>query len=78
MDDNDQALGRSERRLLRRVFNGRTVPIVIDGAPLLTYKEATRHLLSLPPDERDTAYAAMKAFAGKRKAESPKALPSED
>jgi hypothetical protein len=56
----DQSLGRAQRRLLRRIFNGRTVPIIVDGRPFLTYKEASRYLLSLLPDAREGAYAEMK------------------
>jgi hypothetical protein len=56
-----QALDRPQRRLLRRIFNGRTVPIVADGRPFLTYKEASRYLLSLGAEARDAAYLEMKA-----------------
>lgn len=59
----EQALGRAERRLLRRIFNGRTVPIIADGRPLLTYKEASRYLLSLTPAGREAAYAQIKGSA---------------
>lgn len=62
-DEPEAALGRTERRFLRRIFNGRTVPIVADGQRFLTYKEASRYLLSLPPDARDAAYAHMKSEA---------------
>jgi len=54
-------LGRSQRRLLRRIYNGRTVPIMVDGQPFLTYKEASRYLLSLTPDAREEAYAEMRS-----------------
>lgn len=47
--DQDQSLGRSHRRFLRRIFNGRSVPIIVDGLPFLTYKEASRYLLSSIP-----------------------------
>ncbi|MBX9662002.1 MAG: hypothetical protein K5Q19_01575 [Novosphingobium sp.] len=66
-DEPDEALGRAERRFLRRLFNGRTVPITADGRPFLTYKEASRYLLSLAPEARAQAYAQMKSGA----AESP-------
>ena len=59
----DQTLGRPQRRLLRRIYNGRKAPITVDGTPLLTYKEASRYLLSLTPDARDKAYAEMKSSA---------------
>ena len=62
-NDNPAALGRTERRLLRRIFNGRTAPIIADEKPFLTYKDASRHLLSLPVEAREAAYAAMKAQA---------------
>lgn len=56
-------LGRTQRRLLRRIFNGRIAPIIADGQPFLTYKEASRHLLSLEPDAREAAYLQMKQGA---------------
>jgi hypothetical protein len=59
----NQTLGRTERRLLRRIYNGRTVPIIVDGRPFLTYQEASRYLLSLSPDARTKAYGAMKSGA---------------
>jgi hypothetical protein len=61
----DDALSRPQRRLLRRIFNGRTVPLLAAGKPFLTYKDATRHLLALGSDERDAAYAQMKEVAGR-------------
>ncbi|WP_298195058.1 hypothetical protein [Novosphingobium sp.] len=62
-DEPTAALGRTERRFLRRIFNGRTVPILADGQHFLTYKEASRYLLSLPPEARDATYAQMKSAA---------------
>ena len=62
-DDATHELSRPQRRLLRRIFNGRTVPLVVDGQPFLTYKEANRHLSALEPDERDAAYASLKGQA---------------
>jgi hypothetical protein len=59
----DQSLDRSQRRLLRRIYNGRTVPIIVDGQPFLTYKEANRYLLSLTLDAREKAYAEMRNSA---------------
>jgi len=56
-------LDRAQRRLLRRIYNDRKDPIAVDGKPLLTYKEASRYLLSLPPDAREKAYAEMKRSA---------------
>ncbi|MPT47928.1 MAG: hypothetical protein E2598_05815 [Sphingobium sp.] len=59
----DQALSRPQRRLLRRVFNGRTVPVSAAGLLFLTYKEAARYLLSLTPDAREAAYREIKENA---------------
>lgn len=63
-DDDDTALSRPQRRLLRRIYNGRTEPIVVEGQAFLTYKEASRHLLSLTEDAREAAYQEMKRQAG--------------
>ncbi|MEW9856344.1 hypothetical protein [Novosphingobium sp. M1R2S20] len=49
--------------MLRRIYNGRTVPIIVDGQPFLTYKEARRYLLSLTPEAREKVYAAMRDIA---------------
>ncbi|MET1755990.1 hypothetical protein ABVV53_11055 [Novosphingobium sp. RD2P27] len=62
-EDHEQLLGRSQRRFLRRIYNGRKTPIIVNGRAFLTYKEASRYLLSLPPDERDKAYAEMRSSA---------------
>ncbi|MCE7796836.1 hypothetical protein LWE61_09725 [Sphingobium sufflavum] len=69
-DDDTLSLSRPQRRLLRRIYNGRTIPIIADGRPFLTYKDAARYLQSLTVDARDAAYDEMKAFA---KAEGDKA-----
>ena len=61
--DSIPSLDRPQRRLLRRIYNGRTVPIIVDGRPFLTYKEASGYLLSLPADAREQAYQAMKSGA---------------
>ncbi|HEX7874073.1 MAG TPA: hypothetical protein VF475_14255 [Sphingobium sp.] len=61
--DEDSALSRPQRRLLRRIYNGRTTPLIADEIPFLTYKDAARYLLSLTADARDAAYAQMKAGA---------------
>ncbi|GFM28989.1 uncharacterized protein PY1_contig-06-229 [Novosphingobium sp. PY1] len=50
--------------MLRRIYNGRTVPIIVDGQSFLTYKQASRYLLSLLPDAREKAYVEMKDSAG--------------
>lgn len=63
-EDEDTALTRPQRRLLRRLYNGRTEPIVADGKPFLTYKEASRYLLSLEAEAREAAYLEMKRQAG--------------
>lgn len=62
--EDDQDLSRAQRRALRRIYNGRTVPIVIEGRPFLTFREAKAWLATLPPDVRDAACAAMMAAAG--------------
>ena len=59
-EDAEDALGRTERRLLRRIFNGRTVPLIADGQAFLTYKAASRYLLSLTLEARARAYAQMR------------------
>lgn len=59
--EDDQALDRPQRRLLCRLFNGRTVPVIADGMPFLTYKEARKHLESLPPEQREAVYLEMKS-----------------
>lgn len=59
-EDESDALTRPQRRHLRRIFNGRTVPIIADGRSFLTYKEVSRHLQSLSPEARDAAYAELK------------------
>lgn len=61
--DEDSSLSRPQRRLLKRIYNGRTIAIIADGRPFLTYKDAAKYLLTLSVDERDAAYAEMKAFA---------------
>ncbi|MFT4055291.1 MAG: hypothetical protein QM681_12360 [Novosphingobium sp.] len=63
-EDEDIALTRPQRRLLRRLYNGRTEPIIADGRPFLTYKEASRYLLSLDTEAREAAYLEMKRQAG--------------
>lgn len=60
MTEEEPSLDRAQRRLLRRIYNGRTVPIVVDGRPFLTYKEARQYLATLAPDDRDRACAEMK------------------
>lgn len=52
--------------MLRRIYNGRTVPIIVDGRAFLTYKEASRYLLSLTADAREKAYLEMKSGAADR------------
>jgi len=63
MSDATPSLERAQRRLLRRIYNGRTEPIVVDGRGFLTYKEASAYLLSLPDAAREAAYLAMKGAA---------------
>jgi hypothetical protein len=59
-EDESHSLTRPQRRLLRRIFNGRTIPIVADGRSFLTYKEASGYLQSLAPEAREAAYAELK------------------
>ena len=61
--EDDPALTRTQRRLLRRIYNGRQVPLVADGRPFLTYRDACQYLLALEPAAREAAYASMKAQA---------------
>lgn len=57
------ALSRAQNRLLRRIYNGRTIPIFVDGKAFLTFKDAGRYLRALAPDDRDRACAEMKEQA---------------
>ncbi|WP_292929387.1 hypothetical protein [Novosphingobium sp. PASSN1] len=50
--------------MLRRICNGRTVPLLLDEQAFLTYREASRYVLSLPPEARDAAVLALKRSAG--------------
>lgn len=61
--EDEPALTRAQNRLLRRMYNGRSIPIVADGKPFLTYRDASLYLRSLEPDARDAAYAEMKEQA---------------
>ena len=72
MTDTESAspIGRTQRRLLRRIYNGRTVPIIADGQDFLTYKAAIKYLEALEPDARDVVYEEMKASAKHGKAPS--------
>lgn len=62
-NEDDPSLTRAQKRFLRRIYNGRTIPIIADGKPFLTYKDASQYLLSLEPQARGTAYDAMKEQA---------------
>jgi hypothetical protein len=62
-DDDEQSLSRTQRRLLRRIYNGRSVPIMADGRPFLTFKEASQYLLSMTDEAREAAYAQMREQA---------------
>jgi hypothetical protein len=64
-DDAGDLLSRAQRRLLKRIYNGRAVPVIVDGRPFLTYRDAASYLLSLPVDARNAAYAEMKSQAGR-------------
>lgn len=62
-DDRPAELDRSQKRLLKRLYNARSVPVIVDDRPFLTYRQASRYLVSLPADLRDAAYAQMKVQA---------------
>lgn len=62
-EQDDQLLSRAQRRSLRRIYNGRSVPIIADGRSFLTFKDASQYLQSLTQEARDAAYAEMKANA---------------
>ena len=62
-EDDSHELSRPQRRLLKRIYNGRTIPIMADDRAFLTYKDAAQYLQSLPTDDRDAAYEVMKAAA---------------
>lgn len=64
-------IGRTQRRLLRRIYNGRTVPIIADGQAFLTYKDAVRYLEALDADTREAVYEEMKASAKNGKGGTP-------
>ncbi|QGP78259.1 hypothetical protein [Sphingobium sp. CAP-1] len=59
--DDGHDLSRPQKRLLKRLYNARTIPVMVDERPFLTYKDALRYLLSLALDAREAAYAQMKA-----------------
>lgn len=59
-EDESNSLTRPQRRLLRRIFNGRTVPLVAGGRSFLTYKDASRYLQALAPEAREAAYTQLK------------------
>ena len=61
--EQDPSLTRAQRRLLRRIYNARSVPIVVNHTPLLTFKEANRYVLSLATEARDAACAERKTQA---------------
>lgn len=54
-------LSRPQKRLLKRLYNARTMPIIADDRSFLTYREAAHYLLKLDGDARESAYAQMKA-----------------
>ena len=62
-DEAADGLTRPQKRLLKRLYNGRTVPVTVAGQDFLTYRDAARYLLSRTGDAREEAYAAMKAQA---------------
>lgn len=62
-NEDASALSRAQKRFLRRIYNGRSIPILADGKPFLTYKEASQYLLSLAPQAREAAYEVMRQQA---------------
>lgn len=61
--EGEAGLTRAQNRLLRRIYNGRSVPILLDGKQFLTYKDASHYLRSLPAELCEVAYQEMKAQA---------------
>ncbi len=59
----DQSLSRPQRRFLRRIFNGRTTPIVAAGRSFISYKDAARHLQALTVEARETVYREIRENA---------------
>ena len=53
--EEEQSLSRSQRRLLCRIYNRRTPPIIANGPTFLTFNDARRYLLSLEPAAREKA-----------------------
>lgn len=62
-EEDEPTLTRTQKRLLRRIYNGRSVPVIANGRPFLTYRDASQYLQSLAPQDRDAAYAEMKEQA---------------
>jgi aspartate aminotransferase-like enzyme len=73
----EQALGRTERRYLRRVFNGRQTPFTTGNHEFLTFKDASRYLLSLGAEDRAAAYQEMRGQAEAEAADKSASLPDE-
>lgn len=59
---------RPQRRLLRRIFNGRTVPLLADGQEFLTYKQAVRYLAGQADFVRNALYEDLKQQALRERA----------
>ncbi|MBV1687741.1 hypothetical protein KRR38_08650 [Novosphingobium sp. G106] len=59
-EEDKKSLTRQQRRLLRRIYNGRMAPIFADGKPFLSFKDASQYLLSIAPEARAAAYLEMK------------------
>lgn len=62
-EGDEGALARPQRRLLKRVFNGRAAPLVVGDMSFRVYRDAAQYLLSLPIEARDAAYETIKAAA---------------
>lgn len=58
--EGEEGLTRAQIRLLRRIYNGRTLPVIVGGRPFLTYKQAIQYLRALSPEDYASAYAVMK------------------
>ena len=54
---------RPQRRYLRRIYNGRNIPIHVDGTDFVTYKQAMKYLQTLDEDANNRAVEQMKAAA---------------
>jgi hypothetical protein len=63
MDERGHSLSRTQRRSLRRICNGRAIPLVADGRQFLTYRDAKAYLEALAPEDLEAVYAEMQKSA---------------